>query len=55
MARNILLNYASFNIKTEIHINAINFQLGLVIVQEVKPIVFCGKKLYGPQTSYTTT
>ena len=55
MARNILLNYASFNRKTEIHIDAIHFQLGLVIVQEVKPIVFGGRKLSGPQTRYTTT
>ena len=39
----------------EIHTDASDYQLGVVISQEVKPIAFFSRKLNKAQKNYTTT
>ena len=50
-----LLAYLYFNKFFDIHTDARNYQLGEVISQGGKPIVFYIHKLTGPQTRYTVT
>ena len=55
VACDTLLAYLDVNKQFKIHNNDINFQLGVVIIQEIKPIAFYGIKLTGLQNSYTVT
>ena len=50
-----LLAYPDFNKLFDIHTDAIDYQLGAVISQNVKLIAFYSRKLTGPQTRYTVT
>ena len=49
------LLYLNFNKPFDIHTDASDLQLGAVISQNGKPIVFYSKKLNPVQTRYTTT
>ena len=49
MEQNNLLDYLDFIERFEIHPDDNEFQLGLVIIQENKPIYFYDRKLTGPQ------
>ena len=51
----MLLSYPNFNQTFDIHMDTSNLQLGAVISQNGKPIVFNSKKLNPEQTGYTTT
>ena len=53
MDHDALLAYLDFNIRFDIHMNASGYQLGAVIIQEVKPIAFYSRKLTEPQMRYT--
>ena len=55
VARNTLLIYPDLNKHFDIHTDANDFQLGVLIIQEGKPIDFYSGKLTGPQTWYTVT
>jgi len=48
-------SYSNFNDVFEIHTNASATQLGAVISQKGKPIVFYSRKVNPAQTCYTTT
>ena len=50
-----LLAYPDFNKRFDIHTGATNYQLGSVIIQNVKPIALYIQKLIGPKTRYTVT
>ena len=45
VARNTLLAYPYFNKRFDIHMDAIDYQLGAVISQDGNPIAFYGRKL----------
>ena len=49
MDRNTSLAYPYFNKLFKIHTNDRDFQLGLVISQEGKPIALCGMQIIGPK------
>ena len=49
MAWSILSDYPDCRKTFEIHTDDSDFQLGVVIIQEVKPIVLYNKKLASPQ------
>ena len=49
LAWSILSDYPDCSKKIEIHTDASDFQLGVVIIQEVKPIVLYNKKLASPK------
>ena len=53
--RKTLLSYPDFTNKNDIHTNASYLQLGAVISQNKKPIVFYNRKLNPSQTRYTRT
>ena len=55
VARDTLLAYPYFNEEFKIHANASGFQLGVVIIQKVKPISFYSRTLNASQKSYTET
>ena len=55
LARDTLLTYPNFNETFKIHTNASAFQLGAVIIQKGKPIVFYSRKLTDDQMRYTVT
>ena len=55
MAHNTLSAYPDFNEELNIRSNAINLQLGAVIIQKVKLISFYSIKLTDSQKSYTVT
>ena len=55
MARIILLAYIHFNKEFKIHTNPIYPQLVAVIIQEVKTIAFCSRKLTKSKNKYTVT
>ena len=55
VGRDILLYYPNFSERFIIHTDAIKTQLGEVISQNGKPIVFCSRKLTPSQINYTTT
>ena len=55
LGREIMLTYPDFNKSFEIHTDASDTQLGAVISQENKPIVFYSRKLNSAQRNYTTT
>jgi hypothetical protein len=48
-----MLIFLDFNKVFEIHTDASDYQLGLVISQDQKPIAFYSKKLTATQRSYT--
>ena len=47
--------YPNFNEVFEIHTDASDRQLGVVISQNRKPLAFYSRKLSGAQRNYTTT
>ena len=49
------LVYLNFNETFEIHTNASDRQIGVVILQDNKPIAFCSRKLSNTQTCHTKT
>ena len=55
LSGNTLLAYQDFNNQLYINTDARNFQLGVVKRQGIRPIVFYGRNLTGPQTRYTVT
>jgi hypothetical protein len=55
MARETILAYPNFEIPFKVHTDASAYQLGAVISQNGKPIVFYSRKLTPTQTQYTTT
>ena len=55
LSRETLLAYPDFSKPFEIHTDASDYQLGLVISQNNKPIAFYSRKLNPAQTRYTTT
>ena len=54
ISREALLAYPDFNKRFDIHTDASHTQLGTVISQDGKPIVFYSRKLNDAQTHYTT-
>ena len=52
---NTLSAYQEFNNQFYINTDARNFRLGVVKRQGIRPIVFYGRNLTGPQTRYTVT
>ena len=55
LSKETLLRYPDFSKEFEIHTDASKKQLGAVIVQDGKPIVFNSRKLSNAQTRCTTT
>ena len=53
VARDTLLTYPDFNENFKIHTDARNLKLGAVILQNVKPISFYGRKCTESQQRYT--
>jgi hypothetical protein len=49
-----MLSFPDFNKPFEIHTDASDFQLGAVIMQERRPVVFYSRKLSPAQQNYTT-
>ncbi len=54
ISRQTLLTYPDFDQPFDIHTDASNIQLGAVIFQENKPIVYYSCKLQSFQQQYTT-
>ena len=52
-AQDTLLSYLDFNKCFDIHADASDYQLGVVISQNGKPLAFYSQKLTVPQTRYT--
>ena len=50
VARDTLLIYPDFNQPFDIHTDSSDFQIGAVIIQDVKPIAFYSRKRTVPQT-----
>ncbi len=50
-----MLAYPDFSKPFEIYTDASTKQLGAVITQENRPIVFFSRKLFGAQSKYTIT
>ena len=55
LRREVFLGYPDFNAPFEIHTDASKLQLGTVISQRDKPIVFYSRKMNSAQQNYTTT
>jgi RNase H-like domain found in reverse transcriptase len=55
VAREVQLAYPIFLLPFEINTDASHLQLGVVILQQGKPISFYGRKLNPSQTRYTST
>ena len=55
VARNAFLTYPYFNETFKIHVDAIAFQLGAVIIQKYKPIAFYSRKLTSASQQNTVT
>ena len=55
LSREVLLAYPDFFKPFVVHIDASDYQLGMVIIQDGKPIVFYLQKMNSAQTHYTTT
>jgi len=55
IAKETLLSYPNFNKPFQIYTNASHYQLGAVVSQEGKAIVFYSRTLNPAQTRYTTT
>jgi RNase H-like domain found in reverse transcriptase len=55
VAREVLLAYSNFLLPFKIHTHTSHLQLGAVISQQGKPMVFYSRKLNPAQTRYTTT
>ena len=54
MAKETIITYTNFNEVFEIHTDASDRQLGIVISQNGKPLAFYSRKLSGAQRNYTT-
>ena len=54
-SQDTLSAYPDFNKRFDIHMDAGNYQLGSVIIQNGQPISFYIRKPTGPQTRYTVT
>ena len=55
MSHDTLLTYPYFNEAFKIHTDISTFQLGVVIIQKVKPITFYSRKLTDTQQLYKVT
>ena len=55
IAKETLLAYPDFNKPFQIYTDASHYQLGVVVLQDGKPIAFYSHKLNPAQTRYTTT
>ena len=55
VTQNALLDYPGFNKHFDIHMDARDYQLVAVIIQEGRSIIFYSKKLTDPQKRYTAT
>ena len=55
VSQDTLLVYPNFNKLFDIHMDAIDYQLGAVISQNRKAIAFYSRKLTGPKTRYIVT
>jgi hypothetical protein len=55
IARDVVLAYPDFTKHFEIHTDASKMQLGAVITQDNRPIVFVSRKLSKKQTKYSVT
>ena len=55
VSRDTLLTYPDFNGTFKVHINAREFQIGVIIIQKSKPIAFYSRKLTGSQLRHTLT
>ena len=55
VAQDTLLTYTDSNKRFDINADAINYQLGAVVIQYGKIIAFYSHKLKRPQTRYTVT
>jgi hypothetical protein len=55
IAKEVVLAYPDFMKPFEIYTNAPTKQLGAVVTQENRPIVFFSRKLSGAQSKYTVT
>ena len=53
--REVLKGYPDFNAPFEIHTAASKLQLGAVMSQKGKPIIFYSRKMNSAQQNYTTT
>jgi RNase H-like domain found in reverse transcriptase len=54
VAQEVLLNYPNFNVPFDIFTDASEKQLGVVIMQNNRPIAFYSRKLNPAQCKYTT-
>jgi hypothetical protein len=55
MSHEVLMAYADYNKPFQIHTDASKTQLGVVILQNGRPIAFYSRKLNPAQTRYTVT
>ena len=55
MTKETLLYYLDFNKPFEIHVDTPLCQIGVVIIQDNKPVAFYSRKLRDGQHNYTTT
>ena len=55
VARKTLLAYLDFNKQFDIHMDADDYQLGAIMIQEGKPITLYRRKLTNLQTQYHVT
>lgn len=55
LSEETLLRYPDFSKEFEIHTDASQSQIGVVIAQEGRPIAFYSRQLIDSQTRYTTT
>ena len=54
IGKETMLTFPGYNKKFHIYTNASNYQLGVVIVQEGKPLAFYSRKMNSAQKRYTT-
>ena len=55
LSHEVLLAYPDFSKPFVVHTDASDYQLGVVIIQDGKPMAFYLQKLNKAQTRYTTT
>eukprot|EP00957_Ditylum_brightwellii_P048969 3715684-Ditylum_brightwellii.AAC.1 len=55
ISQEVLLAYPDFNIPFEIHMDASDTQLGVIISQQGMPVAFYSHKLNSAQRNYMTT